>query len=149
MINASVKCHTLQNFSTVELYYITSPPQEIPSNEVMSALITLSKQISDGKLASNRPHPMDLCAQFVKSLAKKIDSTSFDHTPNMSAFPCELMTYLSTSGVEKLIKNNGHAISSELSLMKYFKQLDEPVVQDFIEHPSRPQCATAFLNIFT
>jgi hypothetical protein len=70
MINASVKCHTLQNFSTVELYYITSPPQEIPSNEVMSALITLSKQISVGKLASNRPHPMDLGAQFVKSLAK-------------------------------------------------------------------------------
>ena len=130
----------------MELYYITSPPQDIPSNDVMSALITLSKQISDGKLASNGPHSMDLCAQFVKTLAKKIDLTSFDHTPNMSAFPCELTTYLMTSGVEKLIKNNGPANSSESSLMKYFKQLDEPVVQDFIEHPSKPNCEMAFLN---
>jgi hypothetical protein len=132
MLNGSIKCHVLQKCSTVELYYISSPPQEIPSNDVMSALITLNKQISYGKLASNRPHPMDLCAQFVKSLAKKIVSTSFDHTPNMSASPCELTTYLSTSGIEKLIKNNGPAFSSESSLMKYFKQLDELVVQYFI-----------------
>ena len=54
------------------IYYITTPPQEIPSNDVMSALITLSKQITYGKLASNCPHPIDLCAQFVKSLAQKL-----------------------------------------------------------------------------
>jgi len=33
--------------------------------------------------------------------------------------------------------------------MKYFKQLDEPVMKDFIEHPSRPHCEMAFLNFFT
>jgi hypothetical protein len=80
---------------------------------------------------------------------QKIVSTSFDHTPNMSAFQCELTTYLSMSGVKKLIKNNGPANSSESSLIKYFKQLDEPVVQDFIKHPSKPQCEMAFLNFFT
>ena len=67
----------------------------------------------------------------------------------MSAFPYELTTYLSTSGIKKLIKNNGPAISSESSSMKYFKQLDNSVVQHVIKHPSRPQCETAFLNFFT
>jgi hypothetical protein len=33
--------------------------------------------------------------------------------------------------------------------MKYFKQLDEQVVQEFITHPSNPQCETTFLNYFT
>jgi hypothetical protein len=115
----------------------------------MSALITLNKQISNGRPASNRPHPMDLCVQFVKTLSKNIDSTSFVHTPNMSAFPCELTTYLSMSGVEKLIKNNVSVISSESSLTKYFKQLDELVVEDFIKHSSRPHYELAFLNFFT
>ena len=33
--------------------------------------------------------------------------------------------------------------------MKYFKQLDEQVVQDFVAHPSNPQYESAFLNYFT
>jgi hypothetical protein len=69
----------------------------------MSALITLSKQISDGKLALNRPHSMDLCAQFVKTLAKKVDVTSFEMTPDMSDFPFDNTLYMTTSAVEKLI----------------------------------------------
>ena len=50
---------------------------------------------------------------------------------------------------KNIIKNNGPVISSETSLMKHFKQLDEPIVQDFIKHSSRPHCETAFLNFFT
>ena len=120
-----VRCHALQKCSTIELYYITSPPHEVPTSDVMSALITLSKQISDGKLASNRPHPMDLCAQFIKTLAKKVDVMSFETTPNMSDFPFDNTLYMTTSAVENLIKANGTAEPSESSLMKYFKQLDE------------------------
>jgi hypothetical protein len=70
----------------------------------MSALIALSKQISDGKLSSNQQYPMDLCAQFVKSLAKAIESTSATHTHDMGEFPCDLRQYQSTSAVETLIK---------------------------------------------
>jgi hypothetical protein len=65
VLNKTTKCHTINKCSTIKLYYITSPPQEVHANQVMSALITLSKQISDGKLASNWFHPMDLCAQFI------------------------------------------------------------------------------------
>jgi hypothetical protein len=67
----------------------------------MSALNTLSKQISDGKLASNHPHPLDLCAQFVKTLAKKIDLTSFETNPNMTDFPFNITLYMTTSAVKK------------------------------------------------
>jgi hypothetical protein len=69
----------------------------------MSTLITLSKQISDGKLASNQPHPMDLCAQFIKTLTKSIDVTTIAHTPDMGLFPCDLIQYQSTRAVKKLI----------------------------------------------
>ena len=78
-----VKCHALNKCSTLEVYYISLPPSDIHCNLVMPALITLSKQISDAKLASNRPHPMDLCAQFVKNLARKITKDSVFLTPNM------------------------------------------------------------------
>jgi hypothetical protein len=77
VLNGTVRCHALQKCSTLELYYITSSPHEVHMSDVMSALITFSKQISDGKLASNRPHPMDLCVQFAKTWAKKVDLTSF------------------------------------------------------------------------
>lgn len=42
--------------------------KEANLNQVISALITPSKQISDGTLASNQPHPMSLylSAQFVQ-----------------------------------------------------------------------------------
>ncbi len=52
ILNGTVKCHTLQNCSTMTLYYISLPSQEVHSNNVMSAFITLSMQISD-KLASS------------------------------------------------------------------------------------------------
>ena len=149
VLNGTVRCHAMQKCSTVEVYYITSLPHEVPTSDVMSALITLSKQISDGKLASNRPHPMDLCAQFVKTLAKKVDVSSLETTPNMADFPFDNTLYMTTSAVEKLIKANGTAEPSESSLMKYFKQLDEQVVQEFVAHPSNPQYESAFLNYFT
>ena len=145
----TVRCHALQKCSTLEVFYISSSPHKVPTSDVMSALINLSKQISDGKLASNRPHPMDLCAQFVKTLAKKVDVSSFETTPNMADFPFDNTLYMTTSAVEKLIKANGTAEPSESTLMKYVKQLDEQVVQEFVAHPSNPQYESAFLNYFT
>lgn len=46
-LNGTIKCHAIDKCSTIELYYITSPPQEVHANEILSAIITLSKQISD------------------------------------------------------------------------------------------------------
>jgi len=115
----------------------------------MSALITLSKQISDDKLASNQPYPMDLCAQFVQTLIKSVDFTTVTHTPDMDLFPCDLIQYQSTSAAETLIKKAGDKKVTESLLMKYFKELDSPAVDAFIEHPTRPNCEAAFLNHFT
>ncbi len=67
----------------------------------------------------------------------------------MSDFPFDITSYMTTSAVEKLIKANGPAEPSKSSLMKYFKQLDEQVVQEFVAHPSNPQYKSAFLNYFT
>jgi hypothetical protein len=101
----------------------------------MSALITLSKQISDGKLASNRPHLMDLCAQFIKKLIKPINHPNVTHTPDMGLFSCDLMKYQYTSAVETLIKNAHDDKATEPLLMQYFKALDSPAVDAFIKHP--------------
>ena len=67
----------------------------------------------------------------------------------MADFPFDNTLYMTTSAVEKLIKANGTAEPSESSLMKYFKQLDEQVVQEFVAHPSNHQYESAFLNYFT
>ena len=67
---------------------------------------------------------MDLCAQLVKSLERKIVPTSLTHTPNMDMFPCDLTAYLTTSAVEKLITKTDPGSSSESKLMHYFKELD-------------------------
>ena len=45
VLNGTVNCHVINKCSTVKVYYITSPPQEVHTNQVMSALITLSTQI--------------------------------------------------------------------------------------------------------
>ena len=67
----------------------------------------------------------------------------------MANFPFDNTLYMTTSAVEKLIKANGTAEPCESLLMKYFKQLDEQVVQEFVAHPSNPQYESAFLNYFT
>ena len=67
---------------------------------------------------------MDLCDQFVKSLAKGIAVTSFTHTPDMDLFPCDLTQYLSTGATEILIKKRGKNNATESLLMKNFKELD-------------------------
>ncbi len=149
VLDGSVKCNAIQKCSTLEVYYITLQPHEIPSNEVISALITPSKQVSAGKLASNGPYSMDLCAQFVKSLAKNIDPTSLTHTPNMDMFSCDLTSYLTASAVEKLITQSDPGSSSESKLMHYFKELGKPAIQEFIKHLSRAQHELTFLNFFT
>jgi hypothetical protein len=145
----TVRCHALQKCSTLEVFYISSSPHKVPTSDVMSALINLSKQISDGKLALNCPNPIDLCTQLVKTLAKKVDVTSFEMTPNMSDFLFDIASHMTTSAVKKLIKSNGPTEPFESSFMKYFKQLDEQVVQEFVAHPSSPQCKSAFPNYFT
>ena len=96
----------------IDLYYITSPPQEVHANQVLSALITLSKQILVGKLASNQPHFMDLCAQFVKTLIKSINFTTVTHTPGMGLSPCDLIQYQSIS------KKAADEMATESLLMK-------------------------------
>jgi len=53
VVTGRVKCHTLNKCPTIEVFYITSVPKTIHCNLVLSALITLSEQISDAKLASN------------------------------------------------------------------------------------------------
>ena len=102
VLKMNVKCNALHKCSTLEVYYISLPPSDIHCNLVMSALITLSKQISDAKLASNPPHPMDLCAQFVKNLARTITKDSVLLTPNLvsyqHAYP--LMVHQSKSQLE-------------------------------------------------
>lgn len=50
---------------------------------MLSTIIALRKQ-SDRKIASNRPHPMDICANFVKTLSRGIAVLSIDHTPYMN-----------------------------------------------------------------
>jgi hypothetical protein len=149
VLNGTVKYHAINKCSTIKLYYITSPPQEVHANQVMSALITLSKQISDSKPASNQPHPMDLCAQFVKTLNKSINATSVTHTPDMGLFPCDLIQYQSTSAIETMIKKAGYDRVTESLLMKYFNELDSPAVEAFLKHPMHPNCKAAFLNHFT
>ena len=52
MLDGSVMCNVTQKGLTIKVYFITSPPHDVSSNEVMSAL-TFSKQIADGKLASD------------------------------------------------------------------------------------------------
>ena len=42
MLVGTVTFHAIHKFSTVEIYYITSQPQEVRSNNVMSGLITFS-----------------------------------------------------------------------------------------------------------
>ena len=69
---------------------------------------------------------MDLCDQFVKSLAKGIDVTSFTHTPDMDLFPCDLTQYLSAGDMEILIKMTGKNNATESLLMKHLKELDNP-----------------------
>ncbi len=53
VLKMKVKCHALNKCSTLEVCYIFSPPSDIHYNLVLLALITLSKQNSDAKLASN------------------------------------------------------------------------------------------------
>ena len=67
----------------------------------------------------------------------------------MSDFPLDITSYMTTSASKKLIKANGPAEPSKSLLMKYFKHLDEQVVQEFVAHPSNPQYEWAFLNYFT
>ena len=78
-LDGSVKCNAIKKLLAIKVYYITSPQYDVLLNKVMSPRITLSKQISDDKLASDWPHPMDLCAQFVKSLAKGIGGAYSEH----------------------------------------------------------------------
>ena len=136
VLNGTTKCHAINKFSMINLYYITSPPREVHANQVMSALITLSNQMSDGKLASNWPHRMDLCAQFIKALAKSIDFTTVANTPDTGLFPCNLIQYQSTSVVKILIKKAGDDRATESLLMKYFKELNRLAVDTFVEHPT-------------
>jgi hypothetical protein len=119
----------------------------------MSALITLSKQISDAKLASNRPHPMDLCAQFVKNLARKITKDSVFLTPNMihyeKAYP--LMVHQSKSQLEAKLKNEEKepTYDNECSFTKYFENIDSEPVQNFIAWPSEDHYEDNFKTAFS
>lgn len=46
--DGSIKGNAIKKYSTNEVFFITSLPHE-SSDEIMSALISLSKEISDGK----------------------------------------------------------------------------------------------------
>ena len=119
----------------------------------MSALITLSNQISDAKLASNRPHPMDLCAQFVKNLARTITKDSVFLTPNMihykKAYP--LMVHQSKSQLEAKLKNEEKepTYDNECSFTKYFENIDSEPVQNFIAWPSEDHYEDNFKTAFS
>ena len=153
VLKMKVKCNALHKCSTLEVYYISSPPSDIHCNLVMSALITLSKQISDAKLASNRPHPMDLCAQFVKNLARTITKDSVFLTPNMihyeKAYP--LMVHQSKSQLEAKLKNEEKepTYDNECSFTKYFENIDSEPVQNFIAWPSEDHYEDNFKTAFS
>ncbi len=68
VLRMDVKRNALNKCSTLEVYYISLPPSVIHCNLVMLALIMLSKQFSDAKLASNRLHPMDLYSHSLRNL---------------------------------------------------------------------------------
>jgi hypothetical protein len=76
-----------------EVYYISSAPSAVSTNEVLNMAQALSKPISASKIASNRPRPMDLCARFVNSLIPDISECSVSHTPNMKGSIWEMSTY--------------------------------------------------------
>jgi hypothetical protein len=64
----------------------------------------------------------------------------------MGLFRCDLVQYHSRSAVETLIKKAHDDKATELLLMKYFKALDNPAVDTFIEHLTCLICEAAFLN---
>ena len=58
----------LSECSAVEVYYISTLPSVVSTNDVLNVAQALSKQISESKIASNCPYPIDLCARFVNAL---------------------------------------------------------------------------------
>lgn len=69
---------------------------------VLNVAKALSTQISDSKIASNCPHPLDLCARFVNSLVPDVSGRSVSHTPNMKRYIWVKSTYQPASAVKKL-----------------------------------------------
>jgi len=92
----------LSECSTVEVYYISSAPSTVSTNEVLKVAQALSKQISDSKITSNRPHSMDFCARFVNSLIHDVSVQTVSHTPNLKRHIWEMSTYKPAIAVKKL-----------------------------------------------
>jgi hypothetical protein len=92
----------LTGCSTVEVYYISSMLSVISTNEVINVAQALSKQISNSKILSNHPHPMDLCARLVNSFIPDVFGHSVSHTPNINGQIWETSTYQPASAFKKL-----------------------------------------------